>query len=182
MNEFPSLQSSTSAAKQPENQSPPIGAEGTETPSQAEILMRQHHQHLSYEEIRSATSNGGEQDHQHAGISNGSGNLSNQPPNNKKNRDKKQQPDLDSETAFPSLGTPAAAPKTAGGWGASPALSSRSIAGRSQKPDLSNNNQFTETLVLLLSRSVLFFFFFFLFLTHLMTSLLQKPEKKKKNE
>ncbi|PLW46609.1 hypothetical protein PCASD_07399 [Puccinia coronata f. sp. avenae] len=151
MNEFPSLQSSTSAAKQPENQSPPIGAEGKETPSQAEILMRQHHQHLSYEEIRSATSNGGEQDHQHAGLSNGSGNLSNQPPNNKKNRDKKQQPDLDSETAFPSLGTPAAAPKTAGGWGASPALSSRSIAGRSQKPDLCNNNQFTETLVLLLS-------------------------------
>ncbi|OAV94724.1 hypothetical protein PTTG_03108 [Puccinia triticina 1-1 BBBD Race 1] len=148
MADFPSLESSAGTSKNAETHEP-IREDAAAPLTSAEKLMRQHHQHLSYEEIRSATSNG-DYDHQ-AGLpnGNGSGNPANQA--NKKNRDKKQQPDLDSETAFPSLGTSAAAPKTAGGWGAGPALSSRPLAGSFQKIDLSNTNQFTETLVLLLS-------------------------------
>ncbi|KAA1092901.1 hypothetical protein PGT21_017636 [Puccinia graminis f. sp. tritici] len=146
MNEFPTLEASAGAPKKAETHEA-IREDPAAPLSSAEKLMRQHHQHLSYEEIRSATTNG-DQDHQ-ASLPNGNGNPANQP--NKKNRDKKQQPDLDSETAFPSLGASAAAPKTAGGWGAGPALSSRSLAGSFQKIDLSSTNQFTETLVLLLS-------------------------------
>lgn len=110
--------------------------------SSAEKLMRQHHQHLSYEEIRQAATD----DHQPSpnGVHRSNSNYS------RNSRDKKQ-PDLDSETAFPSLGTPAAAPKTAGGWGAGPALSSRLLGRNLQNANLSNANQFTETLVLLLS-------------------------------
>ncbi|KAA1107741.1 hypothetical protein PGTUg99_011619 [Puccinia graminis f. sp. tritici] len=157
MNEFPTLEASAGAPKKAETHEA-IREDPAAPLSSAEKLMRQHHQHLSYEEIRSATTNG-DQDHQ-ASLPNGNGNPANQP--NKKNRDKKQQPDLDSETAFPSLGASAAAPKTAGGWGAGPALSSRSLAGSFQKIDLSSTNQFTETLVLLLSRSASSFFFSFL--------------------
>ncbi|POW15313.1 hypothetical protein PSTT_02281 [Puccinia striiformis] len=133
--DYPALEPATGSQNQNQNQTE-AAHEGGEL-SSAEKLMRAHHQHLSYEEIQTNNTNG----HQ-SSLTNGSTN------NNKK---KKQQPDLDSETAFPALGTPAAAPKTAGGWGAGPALSSRTLAGSFQKADLSNTNQFTETLVLLLS-------------------------------
>ncbi|CAH7666831.1 hypothetical protein BY996DRAFT_4590552 [Phakopsora pachyrhizi] len=99
--------------------------------------------HLSYEEISAVNelqrlNLNGTSDH---GRSNQNG--SNRPGS-------KIQPDFDSEKAFPSLGAPSAAPKTAVGWGQGPALSTRSV-GNNQKSTPLNSNQYTETLVLLLS-------------------------------
>lgn len=132
--------------------------------SAAERLMALHenqqkndggHAHLSYEEMRQAGSALLNQE-----TSPGS---SSQPTQINGSQHKKKQPDIDSETAFPSLGTPSAAPKTSGGWGSGPALSARLQLSGGGGAHLSKTGvhnglpaqTFTETLVLFLSRYVL---------------------------
>ncbi|KAH9810276.1 hypothetical protein DFH28DRAFT_986630 [Melampsora americana] len=137
MNSFPSIQSNPISDQDSNPQSTSNGVIST-----AERLMLQHQntsqpngvQHLSYEEIRASPHLNGT--HQPDRI----------------NQSKNKQPDMDSETAFPSLGTPAAAPKTSGGWGSGPALSARMATNsKSGMPTNLNSNMFTETLVLYIS-------------------------------
>ncbi|KAG0148752.1 hypothetical protein CROQUDRAFT_654606 [Cronartium quercuum f. sp. fusiforme G11] len=108
--------------------------------STAERLMLQHQQsqtqpngnhHLSYDEMRASSGNPPE-------------------PSTSGRPKSVKQPDMDSETAFPSLGTPSAAPKTAGGWGSGPALGAR-LGGGASGVTTATTNAFTETLVLFLS-------------------------------
>lgn len=138
MDSFPSIQATSISEQDPQKQSTSNGVLST-----AERLMLQHQtqpqtngvQHLSYEEMRASPQFNGV--HQSEPIS---------------HQTKKKQPDMDSETAFPSLGTPAAAPKTSGGWGSGPALSARiATNSKSGMPTNLNSNMFTETLVLFIS-------------------------------
>ncbi|EGG10543.1 uncharacterized protein MELLADRAFT_115471 [Melampsora larici-populina 98AG31] len=138
MDAFPSIQTNSISEQDPQKQSTSNGVLST-----AERLMLQHQtqpqtngvQHLSYEEMRASP--------QFNGV---------QPSDPINHQNKKKQPDMDSETAFPSLGTPAAAPKTSGGWGSGPALSARvATNSKSGMPTNFNSNVFTETLVLFIS-------------------------------
>ncbi|MBW0466934.1 hypothetical protein O181_006649 [Austropuccinia psidii MF-1] len=118
----------------------------SENISSAERLMLQHQQkHLSYDQMRSFDQ---------INLNSKSSVLPseiNNPTTSKSISNKKIQPDFDSEVAFPSLGNPSAPPKTATGWGTGPALGDRTLGSNHSKLQTSSNNQFTETLVLLLA-------------------------------